>query len=127
MTRRTMSLGRWGEEIAAAYLERQGYRLLARNARTSYGELDLVVICPSAELPEVVFVEVKTRSSTSLGPPEISVTRRKRAHLAAAAQAFLQVHPELPQNWRVDVIAVSGSPGRGEPEIVSFENALTTD
>jgi putative endonuclease len=127
MTQRTLSLGRWGETIAAAHLLRQGYTILAQNARTAYGELDLVVGDPRNDPAEIVFVEVKTRASTSLGPPEISITERKRAHLLAAAQAYLLAHPDLPQNWRVDVVAVFGAPGRGEPELVHFENALTAN
>jgi putative endonuclease len=126
MTRRSQTLGRWGETAAADFLVRHGYTVLERNARTPYGELDLVVFVESGALPAVVFVEVKTRASDTLGPPEISITGRKRAHLLAAAQAYLQSHPDLPSDWRVDVVSISGAPGRGEPEILHFENVFTS-
>ena len=114
------SLGRWGEQLAAAFLQQRGYRLVAANARTPYGELDLV----TCQDEVTVFVEVKTRSSTRFGLPEEAVTAQKRAHLLAAAQAFLESHPDLPRDWRVDVLAILNG-GRGRPpEIIHFENAV---
>jgi putative endonuclease len=126
MTDRTKALGRWGEACAAGYLSQLGWTVLETNARTPYGELDLVAFTTELQLPVIVFVEVKTRASTTLGPPEISITGRKQAHLLKASQAYLQAHPDLPQYCRIDVIAISGSPHSGEPEIFHFENALTT-
>jgi putative endonuclease len=120
MTTSSQNLGAWGERLAAAYLEQRGYTILARNARTAYGELDLV----TCQAGVIVFVEVKTRRSASLGPPEISVTPRKQAHLLAAAQSYLQAHPELDGDWRVDVIAIQFLAGSVEPELVHFENAV---
>lgn len=115
------SLGRWGESQAAAYLAEKGYEILGSNARTAYGEIDLIARQDSI----TVFVEVKTRSSTSFGLPEESITPRKQAHMLAAAQAYLQDHPELDADWRVDVISVMRK-GRGrEPEITHFENAIS--
>lgn len=126
MTRTLQVVGRWGENVAADYLLRQGYTLLDRNARTPYGELDIVVTQPAAsDAVELVFVEVKARRSSTLGPPEISVTPKKQAHLLAAAQAYLTAHPELPRDFRIDVIAVTARPQAPSPEIVHFENALT--
>ncbi len=116
-------VGRWGEQFAAEYLERQGYRIIERNARTAYGELDLVV-SPTDEAV-VVFVEVKTRRSTAFGLPEASITEQKKAHLLAAGQAYLLEHPDLPGDWRVDVIAIQLHSGKERPEVFHFENALT--
>ncbi len=119
------SLGKWGEALAAQTLEQRGYTLLERNARTSYGELDLVM----RQGRTIVFVEVKTRRTTSYGDtpafglPEESITRRKQEHLLNAAQAYLQAHPQLGDDWRVDVIAIRRAPG-SQPEVVHFENVL---
>ncbi len=114
------SIGRWGENLAATYLEQRGLTLLDRNARTPYGELDLVL----RQGDVVVFVEVKTRTSAAYGLPEEAVTPAKRAHLLDAAQHYLQNHPELDGDWRVDVIAIQGRPGQPDLSIEWFENAV---
>jgi len=122
---RRQSLGKWGEALAAETLERRGYTLLERNARTPFGELDLVM----HQGQVIVFVEVKTRRTRSYGDtpsfglPEESITRRKQEHLLHAAQAYLQSHPQLGDNWRVDVVAIRRAPG-SQPEVVHFENVL---
>jgi putative endonuclease len=125
-------LGRWGEDQAVSYLVGLGYEILARNARTPYGEIDLVArqafnSAPGMEPPDqlTVFVEVKTRTTLAYGLPEESVTRRKQAHLLASAQAYIQDHPELDGDWRIDVIAVQRKPGRQAPSIYHFENAIS--
>ncbi|OGO35093.1 MAG: hypothetical protein A2W35_11415 [Chloroflexi bacterium RBG_16_57_11] len=125
-------VGRWGEELAAGYLQQKGYTLLERNARTPYGEIDLVTCqivadVPSMARPFIVFVEVKTRTGSAFGWPEQAVTARKRAHLLAAAQHYLQAHPELGGAWRIDVIAIRGAPPDSPPEIVHFENAISSE
>lgn len=114
-------VGRWGEAVAAEYLQRKGFAIIARNFRTPYGELDLVTRDPEGE---VVFVEVKTRRSRTLGPPEIAVTPKKREHLRAAALAYCLEHAEVGFDWRIDVIAVTASGGATTSEIVHFENAV---
>jgi putative endonuclease len=129
-------LGKWGEGLAVDYLLQRGYFILERNARTPYGEIDLVTrqdLSQSGSQPDsavllssvTVFVEVKTRSSEAFGFPEESITPRKRAHLLSAAQAYLQSHPELDGDWRVDVIAIQCSASSREPTILHFENAVT--
>ncbi len=117
----TRQRGRWGEEVAARYLMGQGYRILARNVHTPYGELDLI----AQQGNEVVFVEVKTRTSLAFGWPEEAVTPRKLRHLANAAQAWLGEHPEAGALWRVDVIAVLVRPGRETAEIRHYEDVLS--
>jgi putative endonuclease len=136
MTRASKKLAVWGEDQAASFLQDKGYRLVARNARTPYGEIDLVAqlcVCGQADPqyrlaspPLTVFVEVKTRRSLKFGYPEMSVTARKRAHLLDAAQAYLQLHPELAGDWRVDVIAILLKGQDEAPEILHFENAFTS-
>jgi len=113
--------GQDGEYIAAAYLEKEGYKILARNFHTRQGELDIV--CQFNE--ELVFVEVKTRSSRAFGLPEEAVTRRKQAHMLAAAQSSLQQHPELEGSWRIDVIAIQRYEPSRPPTIYHFENAIS--
>src|SRR4051812_9663992 len=92
-------LGRTGEDLALAHLERLGYELVARNHRTRWGEIDLVV----HDGATLVFVEVKTRreSGSGRGPWE-ALHERKRAQVRRIAAAFL-----------ADVQARPGAPGRG--------------
>jgi putative endonuclease len=117
MSKHRQKIGAWGEGVAAKYLEEHGYSIVNRNARTPYGEIDIV-----AEKDEFTsFVEVKTRTSSSYGPPEISVTPHKQEHMIAAAEHYTQEH-EI-DHWQIDVIAVEGKPGK-QPEITHFENAI---
>lgn len=130
------ALGARGEQIAADFLQAQGYIILDRNARTPYGEIDLVALQNPSEAveqqkafqenpPTVVFVEVKARTTSAYGLPEEAITTQKKAHLLAAIQAYMQAHPDLPGCWRLDVLAIRFQSGHTEPEIVHFENALT--
>jgi len=119
---RRQRIGKWGEETAARYLEENGYTVLARNARTVYGEIDLVVRSPQDEF---VFVEVKTRTGQFFGNPEEAVDIRKLAHMAASAQAYMLENVNPPEDhWRIDVISVQGRPGQEQSEvrIDHFEN-----
>jgi len=117
---RNQTIGGWGEKLAAAYLIEKGCQLLDCNVRTPYGEIDVIVL--NKEI--LVFVEVKTRTGSNFGYPEGAITPRKRSHLSDAAQFFLQEHPEIQADWRIDVIAIRGKPGGSDPEIIWFENAV---
>lgn len=103
-------LGGAGERLAAMWLEERGYRVLARNWRCPYGELDLV----AEREGELVFVEVKTRRGERLGAPEEAVTAAKRRHLVASAAAYLGTADTGPgageRPYRIDVIAVDLAP-----------------
>ncbi|WP_420837373.1 YraN family protein [Bifidobacterium avesanii] len=98
-------LGRAGERYAALWLEEQGWRILDRNWRSRYGELDLIALDPRGE---IVFVEVKTRRSSMQGSPQEAVDRRKQSALRRAAMEWLldDAHYVPHQGTRFDVIAV---------------------
>jgi putative endonuclease len=115
-----IKLGKSGESLAADYLSAHGVSIIARNARNQYGELD-VVGC--IEGMTVIF-EVKTRKTDTYGNPEDAISRIKRQHLINASQAFILEHPELPAEWRIDVIAIRLFPG-SQPEIKWFVNAVS--
>ena len=98
-------LGRVGERLAREHLERLGYRVLERNYRTRFGELDLIV-CDEAHL---VFVEVKTRRT---GGPQSSlqaVSPDKRRRVRRMAAAWLVEAPDRPRSreLRFDVVGVT--------------------
>jgi putative endonuclease len=95
-------IGRSGEQIAAAFLQEKGYQILDENYTSRYGELDLVVM----DLDMVVFVEVKTRTSTRFGLPEESISPEKLERIHKAGLVWLQDHPAAPDDWRIDAIAI---------------------
>ncbi len=96
------ALGAAGEARAAAHLVGRGYRILERNVRAGGVEIDIVARRGGL----VVFVEVKTRSSRALGPPEAAVDARKQARLVRGAAAWLRTQPMRVRRVRFDVIAV---------------------
>ena len=96
------ALGAAGEARAAAHLVGHGYRILERNVRAGGVEIDIVARRGGL----VVFVEVKTRSSRALGPPEAAVDARKQARLVRGAAAWLRTRPMRVRRVRFDVIAV---------------------
>ena len=119
MTDRRRAIGAAGETRAAQYLERCGYRILARNARAGGVEIDIV----AARAGTVVFVEVKTRASRSLGAPEEAVDARKQARLARGAAAWLREHRPRARRARFDVVACEAD-GSGGLTVRHIENAF---
>lgn len=121
MTQARLSLGRRGEALAAERLAALGYALVERNYRCAAGEIDLVARRGEAW----VFVEVRARRGRSHGTPEESLTPRKRRHLLAAAQTYVQANALDGAAWRIDFVAVEFSP-QGELQRVDvIENAVT--
>ena len=106
----TTECGRYGEDIAAKYLQNKGYRILARNFRYSHRELDII-----AENEKwIIFVEVKTRTNrgnnlTKYGPPGRAVNLKKQRFIVSAANHYIRLH--RPGKWpRLDVIEIVLSP-----------------
>lgn len=97
--------GRQAEETAVRYLRSQGYRILGRNIRAKFGEIDVV----AREGPTLCFVEVKARSSIRYGWPEESVTWEKRRRLIRLAQGYLQ-RARWTGPVRFDMVSVLGHP-----------------
>ena len=96
------NLGKRGEDIAVAHLTRGGYRILDRNWRCARGEIDIV----AREGGDLVFIEVKTRSSLAYGHPLESITLVKLARLRGLALAWCQAHPSVSGALRIDAVAV---------------------
>ena len=103
MTAARQSVGRLGERLAAEHLERLGYRVLARNHRTRFGELDLV----ACDDERIVFVEVKARRSGP-GRPLEKVDWRKQGQVRLIARAWLTETTDRPhrRDVRFDAIGV---------------------
>jgi len=104
--------GQAAESEAERYLRSKGYRILARNARTPSGELDLVTRSGSV----LVFVEVKARGSSTHGGAVGAVDSRKQARLVRLAAQYLARHRLRDQPCRFDVILCAG--GTDAPEVL---------
>ncbi len=113
---RNQRIGRWGEQAAADYLIGKGYAIVARNLRTPYGEIDIIARRDGFTF----FVEVKARTTTSLGPPEIAVASHKQKHMLDCAEYYAQQNAI--DHWQIDVIAVENI--KGELRFTHFENAI---
>lgn len=101
-------LGRRGEELAAGFLAEAGFRIVDRNWRCSQGEIDLVAI----DGEELVFIEVKTRSSVAYGHPFEAITAPKLARLRRLAAAWCDANTPHASVVRIDAIAVIAPRGR---------------
>ena len=113
-------LGREGEDRAAKFLAKRGYRILERNYRTRSGEIDLIALDQGV----VVFVEVKTRTSNAFGAPELAVTPQKQRRMLKAALGYMKYRKLHQVPCRFDVVAISGAAG---PEVELIQNAFEMD
>lgn len=102
MTHATNTFGELGERIAARWLERSGYRVLARRFRAGRRDIDLVVERDGL----VAFVEVKARTGEAFGDPVEAVHRRKQHSLTRSAQVWIGRHGRDGEQYRFDVIGV---------------------
>ena len=113
-------LGNEGERLAARFLRRRGFRILARQYRTPLGELDLI----ARDGDCIVFVEVKTRRSGAAGQPHEAVDRAKQAQLTRLALAWLKRYGLLDGRARFDVVSIVWQDAASEPEIVHYRHAF---
>ncbi len=102
-----VELGAEAEELACGILRRAGYFIVARNWRTRLGEIDIV----ARDGDILVFVEVKSRSTSGFGGAEGAVGPAKRRRIIAAAKAFLAAN-RCDLASRFDVVAIEGGDAR---------------
>ena len=107
-----------GEDLACEYLVGKGYRIIERNFRKKYQEIDIIAISDST----LVFIEVKTRRSDSFGSPFESITPWKLKHLVRLAQYYKQLHPSLPDYMRIDAIGIILSPNNKLENLEHLKN-----
>ena len=116
-------LGRRGEQMAADALRERGYRIVERNFRCRYGEIDLI----AEERDDLVFVEVKTRRGSAFGWPEEAVTLTKRRKLAEVASYYLDLHAEGDRPWRIDVVAIDFNQDGKFREVRVYQHAVSEE
>ena len=117
------ALGELGERLAGEHLKAKGYRIRERNFRTAAGEIDIV-----AEAGGVLaFVEVKCRRGSSMGTAAESLSPAKQRRMVEMAEAYGQAREDLPEQWRIDLIASDFESDGRLASLVHYENAVTAD
>jgi putative endonuclease len=123
MGRERLAVGRAGEKEALKFLKKKGYRIVAVNFRTPFGEIDAI----ARHRGFITFIEIKTRLTDSLGPPSLSVTDIKKRHIIKNAFFWLKVRRLVYSNWRIDVVSVKLNCGHKIDSIEIIENAVVND
>ena len=98
----TRRVGSHGEDIAAAYLKKSGYKVLQRNFNCRFGEVDII----ARDGDYIVFVEVKARADTSFGAPREAVDWHKQQRIIKCANAWLTIKKQYGAPVRFDVVEV---------------------
>ena len=116
------SLGEKGEQLACDYLKTKNYQIINKNIRIKNNEIDIIAL--DCENNEIVFTEVKTRSSESFGTPALAVSNLKLKSMTFVARHFLK-QQDCNLDYRFDIIAIHYLPGdakKQNPKIEHFEN-----
>jgi len=117
-------VGKRGEELACALLKKRGYRILERNARGRYGEIDIVAQRKGC----TAFVEVRTRTGDGFGTPEESITKHKRDRMVTCALDYVARHEDLHDAvWRIDVVAIEMDEEGHQTRAEHIESAVPLD
>ncbi|MEX0684745.1 MAG: YraN family protein [Balneolales bacterium] len=117
--RHNQDTGQNGEDLAAEFLEDKGYVILDRNYKFMRGEVDIIAYVGR----EIVFVEVKTRSSLRFGTPEEAVNEEKKVQIKKVAEAWLHERKMEGAPVRFDVISILEPKGK-DKRIKHFEAAF---
>ena len=118
-------MGEWGEDYIGNLYERKGYRILDKNYFNRKGrrgcEIDLVAVKDK----NLVFVDVKTRTSSSYGSPAEAVNTWKQRRLVKACKLFIYLHPQFSDyNYRIDVAELKTDIDRKHKSVTIIENAV---
>ena len=107
-------LGKKGEELALRFLKKRGYRIVEKNYVCKMGEMDII----AKEKDTLVFVEVKTRTSTIFGPPQLAVNPTKQMQLSKVALSYLKAKQLEDVKARFDVVAILLGPKGEKIELI---------
>jgi putative endonuclease len=113
--------GKKGENIAVAYLKSNGYRIVERNYKCLFGEIDIVAI----DGDTIVFIEVKSRKSEEFGDPQVAVGLEKQKKISKISLKYLGEKHLYPCNARFDVVAIKMLPSGNRVELIQNAFELT--
>ncbi len=111
--------GSYGEDLASTFLKKLGYQIIERNYHYGHGEIDII----AKDGAELVFVEVKYRNNLNYGPPENSITPKKKNQIRKVSAAYLAERDLNNQPCRIDVITILKLPGK-EALLNHYLNAI---
>lgn len=113
--------GAWGEALAAEFLRKKHYKIVAAGYRSRFGEIDLIV----SDKRNVVFVEVKLRRNADFAKAREYVNRAKQDRIRVTASVYLSQNPTRLQP-RFDVVEIYAPQGAltANPEIIHLEDAF---
>lgn len=111
-------VGAVGEDIAMNFLKNKGFKIIARNFSTRYGEIDLI----AQKENKLHFIEVKTRTSDNKGKPYEAINKRKVFHLKSAIQIYLLKNKNKDCKLSLDAISIWLGQGDSIKELLHFEN-----
>lgn len=112
--------GKWGEQLATDYLKEKGYTVLERDWRDGHRDIDIIAMTPDNR--EMVFVEVKTRSSDVITKPEDAIDMKKIRNIGMAANAYVKMNNVLCE-LRFDVVSIVGT-RKESAELEHIEDAF---
>ncbi len=113
--------GKFGEDLAARYLKKQGYQILCKNFRCRFGEIDII----AKDSDTVVFIEVKSRRTSTFGHPKFAITHEKQERISKTALYYLKKNDQSNCRARFDVVTVNSVDKKTDVEIIknAFELA----
>lgn len=107
-----------GEDLATKFLKNKGYKIIERNFRKGYGEIDIIAVHKNT----LVFIEVKTRTTNLYGSPLEQISYFKLKTLIKTAQFYKVLNPRLPEALRIDGVSVILDENNGTSKIEHMEN-----
>jgi len=122
MTFARLASGKKGEEIAASYLRKQGYKILEKNYRTKLGEIDIIANDNGC----ISFVEVRSINNLSFILPEDTINKNKELQIMRVALAYIKRYKLENKSCRFDVISIENVDG-ATPQIRLIKNAFELD
>jgi putative endonuclease len=121
LSKQNLFLARYGEEEAVGLLKAHGYKILARNFKNRFGEIDII----AQDNGVISFIEVKTRRTTHFGTAFEAVSWVKQRKIAKVALSFLKENKLLDRKTRFDVVSIDAS--AKEPKTVLLKSAFELD
>ena len=107
-----------GEDLAVKYLQNHGYKIVERNFRKGYGEID--IICTKDNVS--IFIEVKTRTTNLYGGALESISYHKLKSLIRTVQFYKMLNPNLPESLRIDAILIDIDSNKGMANFSHVKN-----